>query len=81
MKENLRHVLDFIPATKPIRRVELQKALGDNVKRKLVQLKNEGLVKIDSGFMVSLTLKGRCLQDPAFCSGCECNPCDCGWGN
>ena len=25
--------------------------------------------------------KTMCLNDDQYCSACECDPCDCGWGH
>ena len=73
-----------------VSRVLLQSKHGDIVKRILSHMKKEGLVESSSnGLRWLLTQKGKCLVVPTpssedqdgFCECCECNPCDCGWGN
>jgi hypothetical protein len=31
--------------------------------------------------MVKQSRKTMCLNDDQYCSVCECDPCDCGWGH
>ena len=77
-----------------IPRVELCKKHGMSTKIQLIQMVSEGLIKHDETPVrrFSLTMKGRSLvvskrpaliEEPVsgFCEACECNPCDCSWGN
>ena len=72
-------VLEFLLRNPDIKRVELQKEFGDSVKRCLGHMKSRGLVEIKN-LSVSLTTAGRLKASPTFCEVCECDPCDCDWG-
>jgi Mn-dependent DtxR family transcriptional regulator len=77
-------VLKFINSNSPVKRVKLQEIFGDSVKRMISHLSRKGLVVIeviDGVPTVSITDVGKETAEPGFCSSCECNPCDCNWGN
>lgn len=76
MKEK---VLEFLLKNPGTKRVEVQRKFGDGVKRCLAHLKSLGLVEIDD-LCINLTLNGRLRASPTFCEACECDPCDCDWG-
>lgn len=87
-------ILKTISEHPNIPRVELCEKHGMSTKIRLSQMVFEGLIEHDetSARRFSLTMKGRSLvrperlsttEEPAsgFCDACECNPCDCSWGN
>ena len=77
-------ILKFINKNSPVERVLLQSLFGDSVKRSIGALAASGLVEtkiIDEVPVIIITDAGKEKADPGFCSSCECNPCDCNWGN
>jgi len=77
-------ILKFINKNSPIKRVVLQEIFGDSVKRMVGSFVNDGLVfvEIKNGVpFVCITDLGKETAQPGFCSSCECDPCDCNWGN
>ena len=87
-------ILKTISEHPNIPRVELCEKHGLSTKIQLLQMVSEGLIEHDETHIrrFSLTMKGRSLvrseglvltEEPAsgFCKACECNPCDCNWGN
>jgi predicted transcriptional regulator len=87
-------ILETISEHPNIPRVELCEKHGTSAKIQLGQLLTQGLIKHDETPVrrFNLTMKGRSLvrskgpvltEEPAsgFCKACECNPCDCNWGN
>ena len=69
---------------KRLTRKDLCKEFGSSAKRMLAFMKAEGLVMSDADGFYGLTVKGKCLipyKQSEFCEACECDPCDCGWGN
>tara|TARA_B100000131_G_scaffold252967_1_gene246941 strand:- start:458 stop:697 length:240 start_codon:yes stop_codon:yes gene_type:complete len=77
-------ILKFINKNSPIKRVDLQNIFGDSVKRTIGLFASKGFVSVeikDGVPFVSITDLGKETAQPGFCSSCECDPCDCNWGN
>ena len=84
MKSKSNNILEFINKNPGIPRVELQVVFGDIVKRTLGHLQSKKLIiteTVNKIPCVFITLEGKEVVQPGFCSSCECDPCDCHWGN
>ena len=81
MKEK---ILNILKTESEINRVELCKLFGPWTKRALSELSSDELIEvnlINKIPVVKITNKGLQWSNRNFCFACECDPCDCDWGN